>query len=360
MELPNSAWRMENSVLAVAMHKKGLSPLKAVRRLGGFLALVAVIALVTNAIITIGLRGIKTSAFGASNLIMQGKVNAQVVITGSSRALVQYDPRAIEAASGRTAFNLGRNGAQTDMQVAFFKAYLAHNRKPEIVLHNLDAFSFVTSREVFDPAQYMPYIDDPSLYTALHKINPAIWKSRYVPLYGYVVEDMNFTWIRGLTGFFGWSPPEDYFLGFNPRHQYWTTAFESYKAANPKGVSFAIEPTGIEDIEDLIRTCEQNGIQLILVYAPEYGEMQTLTSNRAQIFAKFQDLADRYHVPLWDYSNWEYKDNHEYFYNSQHLNITGAAVFSADLALRLEQFIARSKGAEKLNIHVAERPVETN
>lgn len=317
-----------------------LEPWKAVRRIACFFGLVVLLIFVMNAMITSGLRRLKTSAFGASNQIMDGKVNAQIVISGSSRALAHYDPRTIEAITGRTAFNLGRNGAQTDMQVAFLKAYLAHNQKPEIVVHNLDAFTFVTTREVFDPVEYTPYLYDRDLYSALGKINPKIWKSRYLPLYGYVVEDMNFTWVLGLKGFFGWSPPEDYFLGFNPRSKKWTDDFQNMKANNPHGVSFGIEPEGIRVVEDLIRVCRQNGIQLILVYSPEYAEMQSLTKNRAEVFGLFHELADHSSVPLWDYSDWKYAGNQELFQNSQHLNAAGAGIFSADLANRLKAYLA--------------------
>jgi hypothetical protein len=317
-----------------------LEPWKAVRRIACFFGLVVALIFIMNAMITSGLRRLKTSAFGASNQIMDGKVNAQIVISGSSRALAHYDPRTIKEITGRTAFNLGRNGAQTDMQVAFLKAYLAHNQKPEIVVHNLDAFTFVTTREVFDPVEYTPYLYDRDLYSALGKINPNIWKSRYLPLYGYVVEDMNFTWVLGLKGFFGWSPPEDYFLGFNPRSKKWTDDFQNMKANNPNGVSFGIEPEGIRVVEDLIRVCRQNGIQLILVYSPEYAEMQSLTRNRVEVFGLFHELADHSSVPLWDYSDWKYAGNQELFQNSQHLNATGAAIFSADLANRLKAYLA--------------------
>jgi hypothetical protein len=347
---PTSQARQEKKSASATLGAKrrgGLEPWRAVGRLIYFFGLIAILVIAMNAIITSGLRRIKTSAFGASNLIMEGKVDAQVVITGSSRALVQYDPRIIETATGHTAFNLGRNGSQTDMQAAFLKAYLAHNRKPEVVLHNLDAFTFVTTREIFDPAQYMPYLYDRSLYEASRKINPNIWKSRYVPLYGYVVEDMNFTWIRGLGGFFGLSPHEDYFLGFNPRERSWTGDFESYKAANPHGVHFDVDPAGIQDVVDLIQVCKQNGIQLIFVYSPEYSEMQTLTANRAEIFSQFHELANRYNIPMWDYSDWQHDGDRRFFYNSEHLNASGAAAFSTDVANRLQRYLVAQSGSSE-------------
>jgi len=329
---------------------------KTLQRIGCFFGILVVLAFVMNAIITSGLRRIKTSAFGASNQIMNGKVNAEIVVTGSSRALAHYDPRTIEQITGRTAFNLGRNGAQTDMQVAFLKAYLAYNRKPKVVVHNLDAFTFVTTREVYDPAKYAPYLYDRSLYNALREIDPNIWRSRYVPLYGYVVEDMNFSWILGLKGFWGWSPREDCFLGFNPRSKKWTDDFRHLKANNPGGVRFEIEAAGIEVMEDLIRVCQQNGIELIFVYSPEYIEMQALTKNRADIFEHFHELAERFDVPLWDYSSWKYAGNQDFFQNSQHLNATGAAVFSDDVANHLTAYFAAQSNAAGLRRFPAQGP----
>ena len=269
------------------------------------------------------------------NQMMQGKVNAQIVISGSSRAVSHYDPRIIQTLTGRSAFNVGRNGSQTDMQVAVLKAYLEHNRKPDIVVHNLDAFTFVTTREVYNPAQYVPYLYDEELYRPLCQINSDTWKSRYVPLYGYVVDDMNFSWISGLKGFFGWSPREDFFLGFNPRSKKWTDEFQRFKEQNPEGVSWGIEPAGIQNVEDLMQLCQQRGIQLIFVYSPEYAEMQNLTKNRAEIFERFYELGAQFNVPIWDYSDWEFAGDTNYFTNSQHLNAEGAQVFSRDVANRL-------------------------
>jgi len=328
----------------------------AVIRITAFFAVLVTLVFLMNAAITSGLRRIRTSAFGASNQIMEGKVNADVVITGSSRALAHYDPRVIEAITGHTAFNLGRNGSQTDMQDAFLKAYLAHNRKPQVVVHNLDAFSFVTTHEVYDPVEYQPYLYDSNLYDALRKINPGMWKSKYLPLYGYVVEDMNFAWIQGFKGFFGWSPREDYFLGFNPRTKKWGSEFQEFKASNPKGVSFQVEPAGVQDVEELIRVCKENGIQLIFTYSPEYDEMQGLTNNRAEIFGRFHDLANRFNIPFWDYSNWKYAGNQDFFQNSQHLNDVGAEVFSKDVADQLKTyFAAKSDAARNVRVEIPAR-----
>ena len=70
-----------------------------------------------------GLRRIDTAAFGVFNRIVNGEINAEILVTGSSRALTHFDPRVISGSTGLSAFNIGINGSQTDMQVAVFKTY---------------------------------------------------------------------------------------------------------------------------------------------------------------------------------------------------------------------------------------------
>ena len=308
----------------------------AVRRVSLFFVLVIALIFGLDAMISFGLRHVETGPYGASNKIMQGQVNAQIVISGSSRSLSHYDPRIIQAETGRSAFNLGRNGSQTDMQLAVLRAYLEHNRKPEMVLHNLDSFSFEATRRVYNPGQYVPYLYESALYQPLQAIDPNTFRRRYLPVYGYVVDDMSFSWMLGLARLFGWNPAEDHFQGFNPRPAEWTDEFQRFKVANPQGVRWPIDPEGVRDVEALLRMCQEKNIKLVLVYSPEFLEMQKMTQNREEVFDKFRGLATRYQVPFWDYSDWKYAASTQYFQNSQHLNAEGARVFSQDVAYRLQ------------------------
>ena len=105
-----------------------------------FFCLILILLFGLNALINAGLRRIKTSQFGVSNKIVQGKINAEIVISGSSRALSHYDPRIIERITGYSTFNIGLNGSQTDMQLARLKAYLNHNQQPKLLIQNLDLY----------------------------------------------------------------------------------------------------------------------------------------------------------------------------------------------------------------------------
>ncbi len=181
-------------------------------------------------------------------------------------------------------------------------------------------------------AQYIPYLNEPALYDALVSIDPDMWKARRLPLYGYAVHDMSFTWWLGLRGLAGWNPPEDRYLGFQPRYAAWSGEFSDFKDHQQRGVTFDIEPQGVKDLEALLELSRAQGIPVLLVYSPVYTEMQALETNRAAIFERFRTIAARYGVPLWDYSSSSLSQSHDNFVNSQHLNASGAARFSQQFA----------------------------
>ena len=309
---------------------------RGVTRLLVFLALCVAAMVLTNYVVDSGLRRLKTSSFGVFNRIVDGQINATIVISGSSRALNHYDPRVIRTVTGRTAYNIGINGSQTDMQVAVLKTYLNHNEKPSLVVHNLDSFAFVTSRGgIWFPGQYLPYLHEEPIYEALSSVDRDAWKWKYLPLYGYAVEDMSFTWLTGMRAVFGWNPREDRYFGFQPRDARWTDDFAHFVNSKRDGIQFSIEPEGLRDFEDLIALCKQRQIPVVLVYSPVYYEMQELEMNRDQIFRHFNEIAQRYDAPIWDYSGSPISRRRDYFVNSQHLNAAGAAAFSADFSADL-------------------------
>jgi hypothetical protein len=269
------------------------------------------------------------------NDLVDGRINASILITGSSRALTHFDARLIEQATSLKTFNIGINGSQTDMEVAVLKTYLKHNVTPRLLIHSLDAFSFVTSHGgQATGSLYMPYLEEADIFDALSRIDPEIWKARRLPLVRYM-GDMDFAWWLGLRGLIGWNPRQDRFSGFQPRHTPWTGDFDRLKELNPGGVTFEVEPDGVNVMRDLLELCRRSGIHVLFVYSPEYVEMQSLEKNREQIFQTFRTLSAQYDVPFWDYSGSAISRQTAFFYNSQHLNAAGAEAFSRDLATAL-------------------------
>ena len=220
---------------------------------------------------------------------------------------------------------------------ARLKTYLRHNPPPQWVIHNLDAFAFQVSRgEVYDPGQYTPYLREPDLYSALARVDADIWKSRYLPLYGYAATDMRFGWLLGLRQWLTSEGSDELIDGFKPRYAAWTGEFDRFQAANPEGVRIPIEPEGLAQIEELLALCARNRIGVVLSYSPEYRPVQQMTLNRAEVFSQFEALARRYGVLLLDFSASPIASRSDQFYNSQHLNANGARAFTLELAARLK------------------------
>jgi len=319
--------------------------------------MMGLIAVALHLVINHSLRNFKTSKFGAFNKVMAGDVNAEIVINGSSRALSHYDPIVIERITGRSAYNIGMNASQIDVELAVLKTYLKHNAKPKLVIQNLDLFSFEATKkgEIYDPGYFVPYLYEPELYEPLRRIDPVVWKWKYIPLYGYTVDDMRFTWISALLGCIGIHGREDYYQGFNPREGTWNRDFDQYKIQNRKGVKFEIQPAGIQSMEEVIRLCKSRDISFVLAYSPEYYEMQDMEINRREIIDKFVELSKRFGVPFWDYSDSELSHRQDLFQNSQHLNARGAAAFSEDLARRLADGSIRYNAVEFRSEHAEQK-----
>jgi hypothetical protein len=190
-------------------------------------------------------------------------------------------------------------------------------------------------------------LNEPVLYRSLLAIDPAVLKWKYIPLYGYAIEDLRFTWVRALLAWVGVHPREDYIQGFNPRNLHWTEDFERFRSAVGEGMIYEIQPAGVSALRELIAVCQTNGIELLLVYSPEYFEAQSLVRNRAEIFAKFRALAAETGSTLWDFSDSPICLQREYFYNSQHLNALGASGFSTLVANRLRHHLSSSLPASQ-------------
>jgi hypothetical protein len=302
-----------------------------------FFSICGAIAVALHLMISLGLENIKTSDLGAFNRAMRGQVNADIVISGSSRAYCHYDPSIISEITGKKTFNLARDGSHTDLELGVLKAYLKHNKKPALIIQNLDMHTFVPTPkdEIPKPTQYIPYLDQPEIYNMIRGINPGAWKWKAIPLYGYVVEDVNFGWLQGFKGLLGRNSPEDHIDGYFPADRQWNKDFDRFKMKHPNGVGFQVDPRGVQVVEELISICKTNGIQLALVYSPQYYEMLDLVTNRAEVFTAFREISERTGTPFWDYTQASYCHDKKYFYNSQHLNRTGAEIFSRELSLRL-------------------------
>ena len=89
-----------------------------------------------------------------------------------------------------------------------------------------------------------------------------------------------------------------------------------------------LDTPSIKLFERFVGECQQSGIELIMVYTPEYIEGQKFMKNRGDIIKMYSDFSTKYGIKFLDYSNDEICSNKDLFYNALHLNYKGANLFT--------------------------------
>ena len=69
-------------------------------------------------------------------------------------------------------------------------------------------------------------------------------------------------------------------------------------------------------------------LSIIFVNAPEYIEGQIFTKNRGEVLSLYTNYSHKYNIPFYDYSTDAISYQKKYFYNTNHLNKTGAELFT--------------------------------
>jgi hypothetical protein len=227
------------------------------------------------------------------------------------------------------------------MQYARFRIYLQHNRKPKYIIHNVDVYGFSKRADVADYPQFLPYINDTILQnvTRKHKGEFDIYQ-RNIPLLKY--KNQQKLAFEGLLNFVGFSNLYDTtskYKGYQGNDYPWNKDFESFKKRFPKGAKYRFDKEIKRQFEEYLAFCRQENIIVILVYAPEYYEVQPYYKNKSELINLCQESVKKYGCHFLDYSQSSLSFNRTYFYNSQHLNRKGAELFSLDLGKKIEALL---------------------
>ncbi len=287
-----------------------------------------------------GVHHLRTGKFGAFNRVNEGLANADIVVAGSSRAVFHYDPAAFSAATGWSTYNIGRIGAGTDITQGILLWYLNHNRKPRLVIVNADPGSLNASDDYYDPVQYTPYLRDDGLYGALRTRHPWIWRSRYLPLYGYVVNDVEWEHYKLLKSLWRRPPPEAYNNGYVFDHDMaWKTPLDAmYKKA--RRLDYSPDPGGVSDFNALLQVCQDRSIPVIVVFSPVFQPYWDLLKGRQKVISELAAASERHGAVFLDFSVFEpVAPDTYYFADPTHMNTNGATVFSTAVAARVKELL---------------------
>jgi hypothetical protein len=325
------------------------------RRLGGvsavqwrctvvFMVVGAALALALQAVLVHGMTLSGEGNVGVLNRVMRGGLDAEILISGSSRAMYHYDPRVIEHITGLSVYNIGRNGTKLHEQLALLRLYVERNTAPRYLIQNVDVVSLRENDDITDPKQYVAWLRNEEIYRPLVARRQYYIVYRWVPLFALARTGGMRTAIEGLVTRSVTKPDE--LKGYSPQLLTWNEDFEKFKQQNPEGLNWSIDPGQLRVLADLLELCRQHEIEAVLVLSPDYRETQHFFRTRQQTISAFKAVAEKGGVTFWDYSDEPMCDDRTYFYNSQHLNHAGAAVFSDSIGRRLSKHKGQGREAE--------------
>ena len=252
-------------------------------------------------------------------LVLEGKVNKDVIVMGSSRGMRGVIASQIVDSTGLSAYNLCHVGADLAFQAFMLRTLVKFNDTPKVVMLVVD-----DPIQLWDHEMYNFRSDLLVPYTQYHYItDELIRRDLRHPIARYV-----FTARLSQRNFNLEIDPDDlkdgmWGCGSKPLDAYGREQdYAKYDFAYDPSKELPWKIVALRKIE---RFCERNGIQFILVYPPNFKVFNQDFVDRLRFFASPSTL----HC-VYDHTNPAYDDTRRFF-DADHLHISGARIFTNEL-----------------------------
>ncbi len=154
-------------------------------RLFLFLLLFGVLLMLADKLTSYGLRQFMSGEFGTWSDLYHGRINADLVVVGSSRAMVHVSPNILSEKLDLNVYNLGHNGQHFPLQRVRFQEYQQFNSTPRWLIQTVDITSLHDRETVFQYEQFLPWFDRDDLVTAVAHYEGFEEPDRWLPMYRY-------------------------------------------------------------------------------------------------------------------------------------------------------------------------------
>lgn len=303
-------------------------------KLGITAALLLATAYGLDWLITRNLRHSDARMFHTYNAILDDRLQCDALVMGSSRGQVQYSPRIIDSLTGLHTYNISVDGRCIDAEVTMYNFYRRHCPKPRLIIQNIDGGTLMMSNG-YEREQYLPYLrGDRALYDEIRDREGFGWADRWLPLVRYAGYHETIKEGLGLPA--KMARPGNMDRGYIATDKDWDgTAFRAIDT-----LGFTVNGEAAAIFDRYLRRCRQEGIRVVMVYAPFYiGATAKMGSAADSMFALYQRFADRYGYPILNYTYDSLSYDTLNFYNASHLNRRGAEQFSIKLAHDLKTLL---------------------
>ena len=306
-----------------------------------FFAPVIIFSVLFDTLITNSLKKSKAKDYVVWNDLVQGKINSEILVYGTSRARAHINPKILEDSLHSSVYNLGIDGYTFNMEYCRHELVMNYNAKPKYIIQTLDYHMLGKIENLYQYEQFYPYIDNPIILSTIKKYNGFNWFDYNLPLVRYYGSTKQIISAANIL-FRSSHNKGNRYKGFHNMDINWTGDFEKVKAKNIY-IYQTIENESLRLFEGYLKDMQMRNIKVIFVYTPEYIEGQRFVANRDEIMNLYNKISIKYEIPLLDYSSNSICLKKQYFLNAEHLNLKGSNLFSKMLAVDLKKYIKLDK-----------------
>ncbi|PQJ17623.1 hypothetical protein BST94_11285 [Nonlabens xylanidelens] len=283
-----------------------------------------------------GLNSLEGSVYNEWNKIVNGNVNADIIVMGSSRGVVGYNSAIIEDTLGFSCFNLSFDAGPHNLQYAKLNSYLKENKMPQIIIQNIDIAHFSKINVIPFEKQLITTINSSHIQNVYDEIPGTLQKFKYKGVSKFSVD----TRLIKLS--------LSNLIGLDPQY---SSKIKGYKGIEK---SFELDKSNLLRLESLNlenklegihhtfdfynQKCFENTI-IYFVWAPELNVRRDLKrdviNDCVAIIEKKTLINSNMHFI--DLRDDIIGDDSKYFYDSFHLNASGSEWFSRKLVSLIKQ-----------------------
>lgn len=259
--------------------------------------------------------------------ILNGKINKDILIFGSSRAQHNLYSDIIEDSLKKSTYNLGYRGCNINFQLFLLKSVLKHNKKPQIIVLTVDDDrEFVTEKTLqFRYDKLYPLVKYQEI------TNELIYRKEISPfaagLYSARIGWEQFSKPKSISKYDTWTKAGTVLLDF--------TAVDFDKKMQPfKKYNIKLElPERLAAFKEFQLICQKESIQLFIFIPPNF------TIQNKEFVRRVKDLLLDDTTPFYSENSNLFR-NSNYFSDRSHLNKLGAIVYTNEIIKYLKSWPA--------------------
>jgi len=262
------------------------------------------------------------------------RVKPEIVFLGDSKTRSNVIPSILKGETGRSAYNMSRNGAGLLYSRGIQSVILAHYQPKMFVIQAMES---KTDRSAI--SSLSPFLDYPQI-KELFSYYPYSVRWRYLLARSSKYNWMLLSMIKRL--FY----PYDFYDGYIPRYgvsQFKRTidprkrrdvALNFESVFKDHKVAFD-EETQEKILIGFIQEAQERNISIVILAMPH------LNARVGREYFLYKKISGKFNIPFWDFANKSTQGSSlrkEYFNDPNHLNHHGARVFSKILSEKLNSY----------------------